>query len=121
MFATKDIQDGEIILQEKPLASSQFSWNKSYSYLACDHCMFPLETAETNIRRLTFDPEIQIPHPEADPTIAIQENIISCEHCQVTKYCSSVCLQEAEKKYHRLMCPLLKPNQPFDLINEIWK
>lgn len=53
---------GEVILQESPLVSSQFSWNKAYGYLACEHCMLPLETAQENIRRLAFDATIILPH-----------------------------------------------------------
>lgn len=82
--------------------------------------MFPLETAEQNIRRLTFDPTIILPYPEADKTCDVQQRIVQCQECG-TKFCSAECLQEAKKKYHKLMCPHLKPNQPLDLINEIWK
>jgi hypothetical protein len=82
--------------------------------------MCPLETAEQNIRRLTFDPEIVLPCPEADKNVDIQLKMVSCENCG-TKYCSSSCYQEASAKYHGLMCNFLQPNQPFDIINEIWK
>lgn len=120
MVATKNISEDEIILEEEPLVSSQFSWNKSYSYLACDHCLFPLETAEQNIRRLTFDQTIILPYPEVDKTADIQLKIVTCPGCGIP-YCSTSCLLAAENKYHRILCPLLKPNQSLDLINEMWK
>lgn len=120
VFATTDIDEDEVILQDSPLVSSQFSWNKAYGYVACEHCMFPLESAEQNIRRLSFDPTVILPYPEADPTCDIELRITQCPECG-TKFCSAECLQEAEKKYHKVMCPHLKPNQPLDAINEIWK
>lgn len=39
LFATKSFQPGEVIFEEVPLVCCQFSWNKDYGYLACDHCM----------------------------------------------------------------------------------
>lgn len=39
LFATKNIAKDEVILEEKALLSSQFSWNSSCKYLACEHCM----------------------------------------------------------------------------------
>jgi SET and MYND domain-containing protein 5 len=120
MFAVELLKEGEIIVLESPLVSCQFSWNKAYGYLACEHCMFPLENAEANIRRLTFDPTIVLPYPEADSTESLLTNIVSCEECGA-KFCSLSCHEEAGRKYHKMMCPHLKPNQALDSINEIWK
>lgn len=39
MFATKSFEAGETIFEEKPFVSSQFAWNKSYKYLACENCL----------------------------------------------------------------------------------
>lgn len=39
LFANKLIKQGETILEEVPLVSSQFSWNAAYKYLACEYCM----------------------------------------------------------------------------------
>lgn len=39
MFATKNYEAGDIILEEDPLVSCQFAWNAAYKYIACDHCM----------------------------------------------------------------------------------
>lgn len=115
-----NISEEEVILQEAPLVCSQFSWNKAYGYLACDFCMFPLESAEQNIRRLTFDQPIILPYPEADPTKDVQQKHTQCQECSA-QFCSEDCLVQAKKKYHGLMCRHLSPNQPFDQINEIWK
>lgn len=79
--------------------------------------MHPLETAEENIRRLAFDATVILPYPEAD---AVKKNVVQCPNCS-TKFCSAECLLQAEKQYHKLMCPHLQPNQSFDRINEIWK
>lgn len=110
------IKNEETILTESPLVSAQFSWNKEYGYLACEHCLRPLETAEENIRRLSFDPTIQLPHPESDPTGTVQFEVVQCEKCEA-KFCSLECLKKAEV-YHQIMCASARP---FAEINEIWK
>lgn len=116
MFAQQQIAEGEIILEEIPLVASQFSWNKAYGYQACEHCMYPLETAEQNLRRLASDGSILLPYPEADATRNVQQRSVQCQNC-TAKFCSAECLAEAEKKYHKLMCR----NQALDSINEVWK
>lgn len=107
----------DVILIESPLVSSQFSWNKAYGYAVCEHCMFPLESAEENIRRLTGDSTIILPYPEAEPEI--HQSIVQCQDCSA-KFCGQECLTSAEK-YHKLMCLKSLPNRPFDKINELWK
>ena len=82
--------------------------------------MFPLESAEQNIRRLTFDMTIILPLPEADPTNEIQQRIVQCSECGA-KFCSSECLAKAESIYHKIMCNASRPGQAFDQVNEIWK
>lgn len=82
--------------------------------------MFPLESAEENIRRLAFDKSIVLPYPEADPTREVQQTAVQCPNCPV-KFCSNDCLARAEAAYHKVMCASLQPNQPFAQINEIWK
>ncbi|CRL05548.1 CLUMA_CG018232, isoform A [Clunio marinus] len=120
LVANKVIAIDEVILEEAPFVCSQFSWNKAYGYLACENCMLPLETAEQNVRRLAFDPSIILPFPESDPVIHLQQKFVQCQECSL-KFCSTECLEEAKFKYHSIMCHALKPNQPFDSINEIWK
>ena len=120
MISQTKITADEVIHAESPLVSSQFSWNKAYGYLACDHCLFPLESAQDNIRRLTFDPSIILPYPEADPTKEVHEKIVQCDECGV-KYCSLACQEEAKTNYHDLMCPHQTAGQSLDGINEIWK
>lgn len=118
-MAQSTLSTNEVIFVEKPLVSSQFSWNKTYGYLACEHCMYPLESAEDNFRRLASDASMILPYPEADPTRDHQE-VFSCSDCPA-KFCSEECLAEAEKKYHKVMCKSSLTGQPFDEINEIWK
>ena len=43
--------------------AAQFLWNKQCGYSACDHCLAALETASDNLRRLTKDPDVAVPHP----------------------------------------------------------
>lgn len=80
--------------------------------------MFPLESAEQNIWRLTSDPSVLLPFPDADPAKDVQQ--IKCQECSA-KFCSENCLLEAENKYHKFLCKQSLPNQPLDQINEIWK
>lgn len=39
LFATKEFDINDIILEEVPFVSCQFAWNAAYKYLACDYCM----------------------------------------------------------------------------------
>lgn len=96
------------------------SWNKAYGYSACDYCMTPLETAEQNVRRLTFDDNIILPYPDLDEVAHVQQNFVTCCECG-TKYCSSECLSIAEKLYHKVMCEANLPGGPIDELNEAWK
>lgn len=43
MIATKNFTVGDIIFEEEPFVSHQFSWNTAYGYAACDHCMRPVD------------------------------------------------------------------------------
>lgn len=66
MISQKHFKEGDIILEEKAFVCCQFSWNYAYGYLACDHCMRPLETTEENVRRLASDQSISVPLQEYD-------------------------------------------------------
>ena len=46
MFASQDIAQDVVLFDEKPLVCAQFIWNALYKYLACDHCLKSLETAQ---------------------------------------------------------------------------
>lgn len=115
--------EDEIIFEEKPLVAAQFTWNKDYLYEACDHCLFPLESAEHNIRRLTEDNEINLPYLQCDITQEIALTQIACPKCQV-KYCSESCMMEAEEKYHRTLClgeEVGNLRHPLNELKEFWK
>ena len=58
LFALRDFRKGETLFREKPIVSSQFSWNRVYGYKCCHHCLEPLETANENVVRLANDPNI---------------------------------------------------------------
>lgn len=118
LVAAANIQESEVILEESPLVSAQFSYNKAYGYLACEHCMLPLENAEQNVRRLAFNPAVVLPFPEADASL--KTSIVECAETKF-KFCSESCKAEAEKKYHKLVGPHLMPGQALDYVNEIWK
>lgn len=107
---------------ETPLVSSQFSWNETYQYLACQHCMRPLETAEANAQRLANDRSITLPYPELCITLPWLGRHTKCPECSA-KYCSEDCRAEASAKYHSLICKLNLPanGQPISELIETWK
>ncbi|KAH8416253.1 hypothetical protein KR009_010746, partial [Drosophila setifemur] len=123
MIATKGLAAGEVIFEEEPFVSSQFSWNTTNGYAACDHCMRPLETVQENVRRLASDPHVEVPLPQYDPTTAWAAQFTQCERCEVS-YCSEDCLMEAQKRYHRVCCLgqfRLDDTHPINRLIETWK
>ncbi|EDW85184.1 uncharacterized protein Dwil_GK12748 [Drosophila willistoni] len=123
MVATKNFQTNEIIFEEEPFVSKQFSWNAAYGYAACDHCMRPLETVLENVRRLASDPKVEVPLLQHDPTASWVNQFTQCPRCKV-RYCSEDCLMEAQKRYHRVACMgafRADDTHPINVLNETWK
>lgn len=123
MIALKSYKAGDTIIEEEPFVSCQFSWNSMYGYLACDHCMRPLETTIKNVRRLTNNSTIEIPFPEHCPTKNWLQQFTSCPQCGV-QYCSEDCRIEAFKKYHSIGCMAAYKSDdthPINVLNETWK
>ncbi|KAB0796753.1 hypothetical protein PPYR_10814 [Photinus pyralis] len=121
LFAKKSFPCGTIIFEEDPLVCCQFSWNCSYMYKTCDHCLRPLESAQENARRLTGNPELILPYPECCTTN--KNSIVSCSTCGV-EYCSVHCQNEAFNRYHRILCLRTKErnnSHPMEHLNEAWK
>lgn len=84
LFANRSFSKGDVIFQEKPLVCAQFLWNTEYNYLACDHCMKSLETAQDMARRLTGDHELELPHTDQCCDVSkCKEIIVLCPRCQV--------------------------------------
>uniref|UniRef100_A0A1A9UIH0 Protein-lysine N-trimethyltransferase SMYD5 n=1 Tax=Glossina austeni TaxID=7395 RepID=A0A1A9UIH0_GLOAU len=123
MVSAKSLNTDDIIFEEEPFVSCQFSWNAAYGYAACDHCMRPLETITENIRRLANQPALAVPLTEYDPTAQWLKQFTSCSKCRV-RYCSEECRIEALKRYHRIACLGSYRNDnshPINKLNEIWK
>ncbi|KAG6454293.1 hypothetical protein O3G_MSEX008624 [Manduca sexta] len=119
LFATKKYDPGDIILEEDPIVSCQFAWNAAYRYLACDHCMRPLETPERNVRRLSCKSDIVLPH--ADCVEMNLDEATGCDDCEAL-YCSEFCKQQAYVTYHRSMChDSLDALHPMTVVLEEWK
>ncbi|XP_017886308.1 SET and MYND domain-containing protein 5 [Ceratina calcarata] len=121
LFAVRSFKDGDTIFEEKPLICCQFAWNQEYKYLACDNCLKPLETAEENVRRLTGNSTIILPHPECCETK--KDLITECAECD-TKYCSVECQNEAFSRYHKIICLRSKEkdeSHPLVQLTETWK
>ncbi|KAG5672396.1 hypothetical protein PVAND_002527 [Polypedilum vanderplanki] len=118
ILAANGIKKDEEILREKPFVATQFAWNKESKYLCCSNCMYPLETAQDNVRRLTFDNTIMLPFPECDK-INLQ-NVVKCENCD-DLYCSQSCLENEKMNNHEFYCNQLLPNGRFNEIYEVWK
>uniref|UniRef100_A0A0K8TT51 Protein-lysine N-trimethyltransferase SMYD5 n=1 Tax=Tabanus bromius TaxID=304241 RepID=A0A0K8TT51_TABBR len=123
MIARKHFKTGEVIFEEEPFVSCQFSWNTAYGYAACNHCMRPLETTEQNVRRLANDPTIRLPFPEHCPTKEWVSQMVTCSRCGVS-YCSEDCRHEALQKYHKVACMGVFQDDmthPINILNEKWK
>ncbi|XP_017057223.1 SET and MYND domain-containing protein 5 [Drosophila ficusphila] len=123
MIATKSFAANEVIFEEEPFVSRQFSWNEAYGYAACDHCMRPLETVLENVRRLASDPRVEVPLLQHDPTAQWVAQFTQCPRCKV-RYCSEDCLMEAQKRYHRVACMgafRSDDTHPINVLNETWK
>lgn len=120
VYARKTFLKDSTVFQEDPLVSCQLSWNAACGYLACDHCLKPLETAQENASRLSGQ-LIELPHPECCTTD--KTKITTCPYCPVN-YCSEECKVEAFGQYHKTLC--LKTHEtngshPLEQLNEAWK
>lgn len=104
------------MLSESPLISSQFTWNKEYSYLCCDHCLLPLETAQDNARRLASDKNIILPLSITE----LADDVLNCNNCGAS-YCSSKCAETAQSQYHNFECNQYKVGGRFHELIELWK
>ncbi|XP_034116092.1 histone-lysine N-trimethyltransferase SMYD5 [Drosophila albomicans] len=123
MIATKNFAVDEIIFEEEPFVSHQFSWNAAYGYAACDNCMRPLETLVENVRRLANNNAIVVPLVEHDPTAVWVPQFTQCQRCKV-RYCSEDCLVYAKNKYHQVACMgafRSDDTHPINVLNETWK
>ncbi|GAB1863853.1 Histone-lysine N-trimethyltransferase SMYD5 [Camponotus japonicus] len=121
LFSNRVFKEGDIILEEKPIVCCQFSWNSDYRYLACDHCLRPLETAQENAQRLTGNPNLFLPYSECCET---NKNLMTeCPACG-TKYCSIECQNEAFQRYHSVLClqsRMKDESHSLTQLNETWK
>ncbi|CAG9859514.1 unnamed protein product [Phyllotreta striolata] len=120
LFAKCNIPKGSVIFEEDPLVSCQFSWNAAYGYLACDHCLRPLETAQENASRLTGQ-SVELPYSECCATD--KSKMTKCSDCPAL-YCSDQCKFEALESYHSIICVHSEdPNSQHPLVklNETWK
>ncbi|XP_056646158.1 histone-lysine N-trimethyltransferase SMYD5 [Diorhabda sublineata] len=117
VYAKKPFLKDSIIFQEDPLVSCQLSWNAAYGYLACDHCLRPLETAQENAGRLSGQ-LVELPYPEC--CTIDKSKITKCPYCPVN-YCSEECKMEAFDHYHKTLCHETNGSHPLEQLNEAWK
>lgn len=104
LIAESNLKNGSTLFEEIPLVQIQYSWNKKYKYLACDECMKPLEDVEENLRRLTGNKSLIVPHKEFCQISSMKSNFSHCEKCD-TRYCSVGCQVKAFKSHHQFLCP----------------
>uniref|UniRef100_A0A336MSZ2 CSON006618 protein n=1 Tax=Culicoides sonorensis TaxID=179676 RepID=A0A336MSZ2_CULSO len=123
VYASRQYTAGDVIFEEAPLISAQYCWNAAYGYIACEHCLRPLETAETNVRRLTNDGNISLPYMECCPTQEwLLRQTIMC-NCGV-RFCSQDCFVKAMSTYHHTLClgdQSENPEHPLNKLIEAWK
>ncbi|XP_066925245.1 histone-lysine N-trimethyltransferase SMYD5-like [Clytia hemisphaerica] len=124
LFAEGRIKEGDVILIEKPLVCSQFLWNKTYSYTACEYCLKSMETAQNMARRLSSKYDLELPYAEqCCDNLKQRIEVFQCPRCK-EKYCSEICFQNAEQKYHRLLClgdGRRNASHPINQLDEAWK
>ncbi|XP_055607025.1 histone-lysine N-trimethyltransferase SMYD5 [Uranotaenia lowii] len=123
LFATVPIAEGTVLFEETPLVSSQFCWNAAYGYLACEYCMKPLETAESNVQRLANDFTINLPYLECCPIQNHLDEHVRCPDCN-ERYCSRRCFNNALQQYHKVLCLGTERNNeqhPVNKLIEYWK
>ncbi|CAM4612350.1 unnamed protein product [Leuciscus chuanchicus] len=121
LFAKRSFKKGDTIFIEQPLVSSQFLWNASYKYRACEYCLRALETAEENARRLSGLPALSLPHPELCKVRPDRHQ--ACPQCQVM-YCGTECRQAAWEQYHKVLClgpSHDDPDHPVNKLQDAWK
>lgn len=123
IYALRQYTAGDVIFEEAPLISAQYCWNAAYGYVACEHCLRPLETAETNVRRLTNDGDICLPYIECCPTQEwLLRQTIMC-NCGV-RFCSQDCFVKAMSTYHHTLClgdQSDNPEHPLNKLIDAWK
>ena len=117
LFATRDINEGECIFSEKPLVSVQFAWNRKCKYLACQHCLKPLETPQQAYQRLSRDEETVLPPINNELSVP---TIVNCQQCN-EEYCSEECMTQAFNTYHQTLCTKGDPAHPLNNLIETWK
>ncbi|KAF2367022.1 SET domain [Trinorchestia longiramus] len=119
LFAAREFKEDEIIFEEIPIVSCQFVYNKQYGYRACDHCLRSLESAESNVRRLTQEAALELPYPQcADLPLP---SVLQCSACQA-EFCSEECRSTAWQQYHQLLChPSTDSCHPLALLLHEWK
>ncbi|XP_022918762.1 protein-lysine N-trimethyltransferase SMYD5 [Onthophagus taurus] len=118
LFAKKSFKSGDVIFEETPFVCCQFSWNSEYKYKACDYCLKPLETAQENARRLTGQPNLELPFPDCCTTD--KSKIVLCFNCNV-EYCSEECKMNSWNDYHKMLCVGLNTTHPLINLNNAWK
>ncbi|CAL8107681.1 unnamed protein product [Orchesella dallaii] len=119
VFATKKFSKGDLVLVDSPIVTCQFAWNKQYKYRACEYCLRALETAEQNVRRLTQNQTLELPHPECCETKP--ELHVKCDKCPA-EYCSEDCRRKAFDEYHKILCYCgEEPQEPVRILDEYWR
>nr|XP_002127168.1 SET and MYND domain-containing protein 5 isoform X1 [Ciona intestinalis] len=118
LFSTEDISSDSVILEEDPIISCQFSWNKLYKYRACDYCMKSLETTEEMCKRLAQNPGLKLPYHEC-----CESNPVTYVHCQNEIYCSMECREKAYNEFHKILCPSsdLIDRNALEILDETWR
>lgn len=123
LVATRHIFPGEIIFVENPMVSSQFSINEADGFLCCNHCMYPLETANENFKRVGKLQDFRLLFDELD-RIEYDEKISEeCLQCGI-QYCSENCRIRAWRSYHSAACMGMEGRRNMEhhlnKINNLW-
>eukprot|EP00056_Hartaetosiga_gracilis_P000976 m.41621 g.41621 ORF g.41621 m.41621 type:complete len:415 (-) comp10442_c0_seq1:61-1305(-) len=109
-------EEGNVLLEEDPVVSAQFCWNKLCKYEACEYCLKSLESSDEMASRLAGrkmdcpHPELLIPRvPKVYCNLRSDDPLSPTEHGCDSFYCSEECRDLAHRKYHNILCPSANP------------
>lgn len=123
LIANRQIADGEVIFNERPLACAQYLFNQDF-FPACTHCMKSLESPGEMVRRLAgLEENLQLPQFDPLKQTAAEEPLLHCHACEKARYCSEECRRQSWEQYHNLLCLAndKSASHPLIKLEELWK
>eukprot|EP00730_Choanoeca_flexa_P014248 TRINITY_DN6160_c0_g1_i3.p1 TRINITY_DN6160_c0_g1~~TRINITY_DN6160_c0_g1_i3.p1 ORF type:complete len:395 (+),score=42.04 TRINITY_DN6160_c0_g1_i3:2-1186(+) len=116
LYTTQPIEEGDVLLREKPIVSAQFSWNRAYRYQACQYCLMSIESPQDMARRMCGDPTMVLPAP---PGVAPAKSRAENPQLIADKtYCCVNCAN-ADDYFRKVLAST--PQDNIDTIEQVWQ